>query len=130
MFVLEVVSKGQAPQRGKSEHKVLPYCQKKRKKFLLELMVNGRTIRNPRRIKKEASLFYKELCHQKSRLITKFQDGLVESLSPKASASLEIIPSFEEIKQVSCNLSKALSPDAHSLNFTRKIWDVVEAEFQ
>ena len=45
---------------------------------------------------------------------------------------MEEIPTTEEIKDVvwSCDPSKAPGLDGFNLNFVRKMWDVVGAEFQ
>ena len=104
---------------------------KKRKKQLLELKINGRSIKEPRRIKIEARRFFKELYHQKSLPIIKIQEGLVQKIQYQDAVKLETIPTVEEVKEAvySCDPAKAPGPDGYNLNFIRRMWDVIGSDF-
>ena len=94
--------------------------------------MNGRSCKDPRRIKREVRRFFKQLYSQKNLPDIKIQNGLVQKLSKIEADSLEILPSPEEIKEAvwSCDPSKAPGPDGFNMNFIRKSWEVIGDEFQ
>ena len=57
---------------------------------------------------------------------------MVRKLSQDQASNLEVIPSANEIKKAvwHCNPNKAPGPDGFNLNFIRKMWSLVGAEFQ
>ena len=104
---------------------------KKRKKHLLELNIEGRSIKEPRKIKFEARRYFKELCKQNDVPVIKIEDGLVKKIKELDAVNLELIPSEEEVKVAvwSCDPSKAPGSDGYNLNFIRKMWQVVGSDF-
>ena len=105
---------------------------KRRKKHISELLVDGRSVHRPRRIKQVISGYFKSLYQQKQLPFIKEQDGLLNWISQDQASALEVIPFEEEIKLViwSCDPSKAPGSDGFNLNFVRKMWNVIGLDFQ
>ena len=104
---------------------------KRRKKQLLELEIDGRSVKDPMRIKIAARRYFKELYYQKPWPFIKIQDGLVQKLQFQDAINLESIPTLEEVKEAvwSCDPSKAPGVDGYNLNFICKMWDVIVSDF-
>ncbi|XP_016206626.1 uncharacterized protein LOC107647002 [Arachis ipaensis] len=60
-----------------------------------------------------------------------FRDGLVERIAKEDSVNLEAMPSAEEIRKAvwDCESSKAPSSDGYNMNFIKRCWDGIRAEF-
>ncbi|XP_016206246.1 uncharacterized protein LOC107646584 [Arachis ipaensis] len=58
-------------------------------------------------------------------------DGLVDMISEEDSVTLEVLPSVEEIREAvwDCESSKAPGSDGYNMNFIKKCWDEIGAEF-
>ncbi|XP_020966532.1 uncharacterized protein LOC110266358 [Arachis ipaensis] len=95
------------------------------------LLINGRLVRNQDRIKVSIRDFYKDLHHQKTSPDIGFWGGLVKQLSEVEAAELELMPSFEEIKDAiwDCESTKAPGSDGYNMNFIKKCWEEVGREF-
>ncbi|XP_057739874.1 uncharacterized protein LOC130956971 [Arachis stenosperma] len=87
------------------------------------LIVNGRLVRNQARIKLAIKEFYKDLYHQ--------ERSLVERIDEEESATLEALPSAEEIREAvwDCESSKAPGCDGYNMNFIKRCWDEIVVEF-
>ncbi|XP_016199495.1 uncharacterized protein LOC107640492 [Arachis ipaensis] len=59
------------------------------------------------------------------------RDGLVEIIPEDEAASLEVLPSADEIKDAvwDCESSRAPGCDGYNMNFIKKCWDVIGVEF-
>ncbi|XP_029152462.1 uncharacterized protein [Arachis hypogaea] len=88
-------------------------------------------VRNQARIKITIREFYKNLYHQEESPFVSFRDGLVNLIAEEDVAALEVLPSFEEIKEVvwDCEPSRAPGSDEYNMNFIKKCWDEIGAEF-
>ncbi|XP_025625197.1 uncharacterized protein [Arachis hypogaea] len=86
------------------------------------LMVNGRLVRNQARIKLAIREFYKDLYHQERSPLLGIRDGLVERIDEDECATLEALPSAEEIREAvwDCESSKAPSCDGYNMNFIKR----------
>ena len=105
---------------------------KRRNKHIFELLVGGRSIHNPRRIKQEIRGYFKKLYQQKQLPFIKVQEGLLNQISQDQASVIEVIPYEEEIKVAVwlCDPSKALGSDGFNLNFVKKMRNVIEVDFQ
>ncbi|XP_016199419.1 uncharacterized protein LOC107640411 [Arachis ipaensis] len=95
------------------------------------LVINGRLVRNSARIKIAIRGFYKQLYHQEESPLVGFRDGFVDMISEEDSVALEVLPSIEEIREVvwDCESSKASGSDGYNMNFIKKCWDEIGANF-
>ncbi|XP_057744759.1 uncharacterized protein LOC130962581 [Arachis stenosperma] len=95
------------------------------------LVINGRLIRNQARIKIANGEFYKYLHHQERSPVVGFRDEHVNQIDEEDSVALERIPTMEEIREAvwDCESSKALGSDGYNMNFIKKFWDEIGAEF-
>ncbi|XP_072056290.1 uncharacterized protein [Arachis hypogaea] len=95
------------------------------------LVINGRLVRNQARIKIAIREFYKELYHQEVSDMVGFRDGLVERIAKEDAAALEVLSSVEEIREAvwDCESSREPGSDGYNMNFIKKSWDEIGAEF-
>ncbi|XP_072087311.1 uncharacterized protein [Arachis hypogaea] len=95
------------------------------------LVINRRLIRNQARIKIAIREFYKDLYHQERLLVVGFRDGLVNQIDEEESAALERMSMMEEVREafLDCESSKAPCSDGYNMNFIKKCWDEIGAEF-
>nr|XP_025692411.1 uncharacterized protein LOC112794635 [Arachis hypogaea] len=94
-------------------------------------IINGRLIRNQVRIKIVVIEFYKNLYHQKKSLMVGFRDGLVEMISEDDAFTLELLPTPREVREAVWDYDsfKTPSSDGYNINFIKKCWDEISAEF-
>ena len=104
---------------------------KRRRKLMVEIKKSRRMIREPRAIKREVRRFYKDLYKQKVAPIIEFEEGLVNKISPEEAATLEALPTEEEIKSAAwpCDPSKAPGADGFNLTFIRSCWETLGRDF-
>ncbi|XP_016185823.1 uncharacterized protein LOC107627508 [Arachis ipaensis] len=104
---------------------------RRRNNRIESLVVNGRLVRNQARIKVVVRDFYKHLYHQEASPRVSFRDGLVNRLEREEAETLEALPSVEEVKEVvwDCESSKAPGSDGYNMNFIKKCWNMIGAEF-
>ncbi|XP_025636103.1 uncharacterized protein [Arachis hypogaea] len=95
------------------------------------LIINGRLVRNQSRIKIAIRDFYKYLYHQERSPVVGFRDGLVNRIDEEESIALERLLTSEEIREAvwDCESSKAPRSDGYNMNFIKKCWDEIGAEF-
>ncbi|XP_057746422.1 serine acetyltransferase 1, chloroplastic-like [Arachis stenosperma] len=95
------------------------------------LFINRRLIRNQVRIKLAIRDFYKVLYHQEKSPMVGFRDGMVKMISEEDALALERLPTSEEVREAVCDCesSKAPSNDGYNMNFIKKCWDKIGAEF-
>ncbi|XP_057717695.1 uncharacterized protein LOC130932389 [Arachis stenosperma] len=104
---------------------------RRRNNIIDALIINGRLIRNQARIKIAIREFYKNLYHQERSPVVGFKNGLVNWIYEEESVALERIPTMEEIRDAiwDCESSKAQGSDGYNMNFIKKYWDEIGAEF-
>ncbi|XP_016173013.1 uncharacterized protein LOC107615468 [Arachis ipaensis] len=104
---------------------------RRRNNRLDALVIHGRLVRNQARIKITIRDFYKELYHQERLPVVGFRDGLVNRIDEEDSIALERIPTMEEIREAvwDCESSKAPGSDGYNMNFIKKCWHDIGAEF-
>ncbi|XP_016173375.1 uncharacterized protein LOC107615870 [Arachis ipaensis] len=104
---------------------------RRRNNRLDALVINGRLVRNQAWIKIAIRDFYKDLYHQERSPVVGFRDGLVNRIDVEHSIALERLPTMEEIKEAvwDCESSKARGSDGYNMNFIKKCWDEIGAEF-
>ncbi|XP_057747797.1 uncharacterized protein LOC130966991 [Arachis stenosperma] len=95
------------------------------------LMISGRLVRNQARIKIAIRDFYKRLYHQETMPNIEFRDGLVKQIHEEEATALEVMPTFEEIKDAvwDCESTKAPGSDGYNMNFIKKCWGELGREF-
>ncbi|XP_015954321.1 uncharacterized protein LOC107478701 [Arachis duranensis] len=95
------------------------------------LVINRRLIKNHARIKIAIREFYKDLYQQKRLPVVGFRDGLVNRIDEEESVALERMPTTEEVREVvwDCESSMATGSDGYNMNFIKKCWDDIGAEF-
>ncbi|XP_052111685.1 uncharacterized protein LOC127743072 [Arachis duranensis] len=95
------------------------------------LIVNDRLVRNQARIKIAVREFYKDLYHQGSSPLLGFRDGLVKRIDEEEYMTLEAMHSTEEIREAvwDCESSKVPGCDGYNMNFIKRCWDKIGAEF-
>ncbi|XP_025611722.1 uncharacterized protein [Arachis hypogaea] len=104
---------------------------RRRNNWIDTLVINGKRVRNQARIKIAIREFYKDLYHQERSPKVSFRDGLVEKIDELDAGTLEVLPSAEEIREAvwDCESSKAPGCDRYNLNFIKRCWDEIRAEF-
>ncbi|XP_020972640.1 uncharacterized protein LOC107627573 [Arachis ipaensis] len=70
-------------------------------------------------------------CVDERSPVVGFRDGLVNKIDEEESIALERLPTLEEIKEAvwDCESSKAPGSDGYNINFVKKCWDEIGAEF-
>ncbi|XP_072084416.1 uncharacterized protein [Arachis hypogaea] len=96
-----------------------------------ELVINGRLIRNQARIKVAINGFNKNLYYQERSPRIGFRNGLVNVIREEDTLALELQPTPQEVREAvwDCESSKAPGSDGYNMNFIKKCWDVIGAEF-
>ncbi|XP_015949941.1 uncharacterized protein LOC107474818 [Arachis duranensis] len=104
---------------------------RRRNNRIKSLVIHGRLVRNQARIKVAIRCFYKHLYHQEASPSVSFRNGLVNRLEREEAEALEVLPSIEEVKEVvwDCESSKAPGSDGYNMNFIKKCWAEIGAEF-
>ncbi|XP_015938979.1 uncharacterized protein LOC107464572 [Arachis duranensis] len=95
------------------------------------LVIDERLVRNQARIKVAIREFYKKLYYQEESPLVGFRDGQVDMIAEEDVVALEVLPSIEEIRGAvwDCESSRAPGSDGYNMNFIKKCWDEVGAEF-
>nr|XP_025675981.1 uncharacterized protein LOC112776161 [Arachis hypogaea] len=83
------------------------------------------------RIKIAIREFYKDLYQQKRLPVVRFRDGLVNQIDEEESVALERMPTTEDVREAvwDCESSMATGSDGYNMNFIKKCWDDIGAEF-
>nr|XP_025628058.1 uncharacterized protein LOC112721200 [Arachis hypogaea] len=127
----DMVSTGAADGMVEVRRKALVSFCRKWSNRIDALMVKGRLVRNQARIKIAIRDFYKGLYHQEAAPNIGFRDGLVKQIHAEEATELEVMPTFEEIKDAvwDCESTKAPSSDGYNMNFIKKCWGEIGREF-
>ncbi|XP_015955071.1 uncharacterized protein LOC107479452 [Arachis duranensis] len=105
---------------------------RRRNNRIESLVINGRLMRNHARIKVATRDFYRRLYHQDESPNISFRDGLVNCLEEEEAQALEVLPMVEEVKETvwDCESSKALGNDGYNMNFIKRCWEEIGADFK
>ncbi|XP_015950778.1 uncharacterized protein LOC107475626 [Arachis duranensis] len=104
---------------------------RRRNNMIDTLVINGRRVMNPARIKITIRDFYKDLYHRERFPMLGFRDGLVEKIDEQDAVTIEVLPSTEEIREAvwDCESYKASGSDGYNMNFIKRCWGEIGAEF-
>lgn len=103
---------------------------RRRKNNINSIMIDGKEVRDPEEIKKEASSYFKNLFTEENHTRPTFLNLNFKKLSPSQSSDLTKPFSHSEIEKAvaSCNPSKSPGPDGFNFNFIKSSWEIIKED--